>query len=253
VLPVIMAGGSGTRLWPLSRAGYPKQFLVLSGNNRSLFQQAVRACRGWPPTDHGGAPLVVGNEEHRFLVLDQLRELPARTRRPCCWSPMGRNTAPAVTLAALQALEGGADPVLVVTPADQTVTDGRLHRRAAARRAVAAQGAIVILGITPTAPRPATATSAAWRTWARRQACGPVRREARPGHRRALPGRGGYFWNAGMFVLQGRRLDGGAGALPARHRRRLPRGLGQRSTDARFVRPGKAEFAAVPASRWTTR
>ena len=81
-----MAGGSGTRLWPLSRAGFPKQFLVLSGNT-SLFQQAVARLRGWPaPGIAVAAPLVVGNEEHRFLVLDQLRELPVRRPRPCCWS-----------------------------------------------------------------------------------------------------------------------------------------------------------------------
>ena len=107
IQPVIMAGGSGTRLWPLSRAGYPKQFLVLSGNS-SLFQQAARRLQGL------AKPLVVGNEEHRFLILDQLREArldPAAV----LLEPFGRNTAPALTLAALQALEDGADPVLVVT------------------------------------------------------------------------------------------------------------------------------------------
>jgi mannose-1-phosphate guanylyltransferase/mannose-6-phosphate isomerase len=76
VWPVIMAGGSGTRLWPLSRSGFPKQFLVLSGNT-SLFQQAAwHGCVAWPMRRSAWPqPLVVGNEEHRFLVLDQLREL----------------------------------------------------------------------------------------------------------------------------------------------------------------------------------
>ena len=156
---------------------------------------------------------------------------------------MGRNTAPAVTLAALQALEGGADPVLVVTPADQTVTDAAAFTAALARAVrAAAEGAIVILGVTP--DRPETGYGYIRAEGAAR---GAVRRKARPRHGRALPGRGGYFWNAGMFVLQGLGLDGGAGALPARHRRRLPRGLGRaQQTDASFVRPGKAEFAAVP-------
>ena len=121
IQPVIMAGGSGTRLWPLSRAGFPKQFLVLSGN-QSLFQQAAeRTAALGAPGARVAAPLIVGNEEHRFLVLDQLRELkldPAAVML----EPCGRNTAPAVTLAALQAQQGGRDPVLVVTPADQTVT-----------------------------------------------------------------------------------------------------------------------------------
>ena len=98
VLPVIMAGGSGTRLWPLSRAGFPKQFLVLSGNT-SLFQQAASRLMGLADAQIGvAAPLVVGNEEHRFLVLDQLRELKTEPSAVML-EPMGRNTAPAVTLA----------------------------------------------------------------------------------------------------------------------------------------------------------
>jgi hypothetical protein len=104
-----MAGGSGTRLWPLSRAGYRKQFLVLQGNE-SLLQQAAQRLAAL-----GGAapPIVVGNEEHRFLILDQLREARC-TPAAVVLEPAGRNTAPAVTLAALQATHGGADPVLVI-------------------------------------------------------------------------------------------------------------------------------------------
>ena len=123
VQPVIMAGGSGTRLWPLSRAGYPKQFLVLSGdpaNQHSLFQQAVARLRGLATEGITVAgPVIVGNEEHRFLVLDQLHALRVEPAAALL-EPVGRNTAPAVTLAALAALEDGQDPVLVVTPADQT-------------------------------------------------------------------------------------------------------------------------------------
>jgi mannose-1-phosphate guanylyltransferase/mannose-6-phosphate isomerase len=144
-----MAGGSGTRLWPLSRAQHPKQFLVLSGN-RSLFQQAALRLAALADTDIAvDAPCIVGNEEHRFLVLDQLREV--KVEPPTLLlEPLGRNTAPAMTLAALQATQDGADPVLVVTPADQTVTDDPAFT-AALRSAVraAADGGIVILGVTP--------------------------------------------------------------------------------------------------------
>ncbi|MFM2402421.1 MAG: hypothetical protein RL223_301, partial [Pseudomonadota bacterium] len=116
--PVIMAGGSGTRLWPLSRAGYPKQFLVLGGD-----EQAVRRLQGLDGAELAvAAPLIVGNEDHRFLCLDQLRELKVEPAAVLL-EPVGRNTAPAVTLAALAAQADGQDPVLVVTPADQTVTD----------------------------------------------------------------------------------------------------------------------------------
>ncbi len=157
--PVIMAGGSGTRLWPLSRAGYPKQFLVLGGDadrSDSLFQQAVRRLQGLDGAELAvAAPLIVGNEDHRFLCLDQLRELKVEPAAVLL-EPVGRNTAPAVTLAALAALAAqadGQDPVLVVTPADQTVTDEPAFA-AALKQAVlaAADGAVVILGITPDRP-----------------------------------------------------------------------------------------------------
>jgi mannose-1-phosphate guanylyltransferase/mannose-6-phosphate isomerase len=149
VQPVVMAGGSGTRLWPLSRAGYPKQFLVLSGNH-SLFQDAVaRLARLGGDGVQTRAPLIVGNEEHRFLMLDQLRELKAEPLA-LLLEPAGRNTAPALTLAALQAMEGGDDPVLVVTPADQTVTDAEAFARQLGDAVrLAAEGGIVILGIVP--------------------------------------------------------------------------------------------------------
>ena len=99
VQPVIMAGGSGTRLWPLSRAGYPKQFLVLSGRE-SLFQQAVARLQGLGGDGIAVAPpCIVGNEEHRFLVLDQLRDLGLEPSAVVL-EPMGRITAPALTLAA---------------------------------------------------------------------------------------------------------------------------------------------------------
>ena len=106
--PVILCGGSGTRLWPLSRSGFPKQFLVLSGN-QSLFQQAVaRVNRLAAEGISVGDTLVVTNEEHRFLALDQLLELP-QINAQLLLEPAARNTAPALTLAALQAREGGND------------------------------------------------------------------------------------------------------------------------------------------------
>lgn len=119
-LPVILCGGSGTRLWPLSRAGFPKQFLVLSGAT-SLFQQAVERVNKLGAGDIAlGQTLIVTNEEHRFLALDQLREI-KHVQATLILEPMGRNTAPAITLAALQGSENGQDPILVVTPADQAL------------------------------------------------------------------------------------------------------------------------------------
>ena len=242
VQPVIMAGGSGTRLWPLSRAGFPKQFLVLSGKT-SLFQQAAARLQGLAGPDFDvRSPLVVGNEEHRFLVLDQLREI--RTEPAAVLlEPVGRNTAPAVTLAALQAAEDGTDPVLVVTPADQTVTDAAAFTAALARAVrAAAEGAIVILGVTP--DRPETGYG-----YIRTDGARVAQFVEKPDLATAEQylASGGYFWNAGMFVLR-------ASAWLAALQRFRPDILGAcraawaaRSSDASFVRPGKAEFAAVPA------
>jgi mannose-1-phosphate guanylyltransferase/mannose-6-phosphate isomerase len=237
-----MAGGSGTRLWPLSRAGYPKQFLVLSGT-QSLFQQSVLRLQGLGAEDITvSAPLVVGNDEHRFLVLEQLRELRCEPAAVLL-EPLGRNTAPALTLAALQALENGADPVLVVTPADQTVTDAAGFT-AAVRQAVrrAADGSIVILGITP--DRPETGYG-----YIRTDGEAVVQFVEKPDAATAQRylDVGGYYWNSGMFVLRASswmqalerfRPDIAAAARGAFAARRI---------DERFVRPGREEFAAVPA------
>ena len=246
VWPVIMAGGSGTRLWPLSRSGYPKQFLVLAGNS-SLFQQAVSRLKGLADANTElAAPLVVSNEEHRFLALDQLREIHAEPSAVLL-EPVGRNTAPALTLAALQALESGHDPVLVVTPADQTVNDDAAFS-ASMQRAVqaAAGGAIAILGISPTGPEVGYGYIRVEGSGAHRTVAQFVEKPDQATAQKYLDS-GGYYWNAGMFVLRASvwlaalerfRPDIAAACRSA---------FAARSTDHLFVRPGKAEFAAVPA------
>ena len=122
ITPVILCGGSGTRLWPLSRTGFPKQFLCLTGQE-SLFQQAaLRLSKLGNSELEVSKPLIVTGEDHRFLAAEQLREI-GIALGAALLEPAGRNTAPALTLAALSACEGGEDPILVVTPADQTVRD----------------------------------------------------------------------------------------------------------------------------------
>ncbi len=246
VLPVIMAGGSGTRLWPLSRAGYPKQFLVLSGNE-SLFQLAARRLASLAsPEFELAAPCIVGNEEHRFLVLDQLRE----TRQEpgsVLLEPLGRNTAPALTLAALAALEGGTDPILVVTPADQTVTDGAAFT-AALQDAIriAAEGAITILGITP--DRPETGYGYI-RTHSEAGGLSVAQFVEKPDLETAQRylAEGGYYWNSGMFVLRASVWVKALERFRPDILEATRAAWAVRKTDDKFVRPGKAEFAAVPS------
>jgi mannose-1-phosphate guanylyltransferase/mannose-6-phosphate isomerase len=247
VLPVVMAGGSGTRLWPLSRAGYPKQFLVLSGN-QSLFQQAVGRLAGLGGGDIAvGAPLVVGNEEHRFLVLDQLRELRLEPAA-LLLEPFGRNTAPALTLAALQALEAGADPVMVVAPADQTVTDAAAFTASLQSAVqVAAGGSIVILGITP--DRPETGYGYIRSTASERGVAKVAQFVEKPDLATAQRylAEGDYSWNSGMFVLKASVWLGALEAFRPDIAAATRAAWAARSSDAKFVRPGRSEFAAVPA------
>lgn len=206
VLPVILCGGSGTRLWPLSRSGFPKQFLVLSddGSNQSLFQQAIARTHTVAGQNISlGKTLVVTNEEHRFLALDQLREM-KNVSATLLLEPVGRNTAPALTLAALSAIEQGEDPILVVTPADQTVTNPAAFTKALASSIeIAKEGAIAILGITPTAPETGYGYIKvrdggvdAIHTVERF-----VEKPNEPTAKLYLE-EGGYFWNGGMFVLK---------------------------------------------------
>jgi mannose-1-phosphate guanylyltransferase/mannose-6-phosphate isomerase len=152
VTPVILCGGSGTRLWPLSRTGFPKQFLCLTGNE-SLFQHAAQRLAALG-SEHIriAAPIIVSGEDHRFLASEQLREV-GIALGAALLEPTGRNTAPALTLAAFAALQNGQDPVLVVTPADQTIAKPAAFT-AAVQQAIAQaeQDNIVILGVTPDKP-----------------------------------------------------------------------------------------------------
>jgi mannose-1-phosphate guanylyltransferase/mannose-6-phosphate isomerase len=243
VQPVVMAGGSGTRLWPLSRAGYPKQFLVLDGSQRSLLQQAVARLAALGADDlRVAAPLIVGNEEHRFLVLDQLRELRIEPSAVLL-EPAGRNTAPALTLAALAALEDGADPVLAVTPADQTATDPAAFTaalQAAARQA--ADGAIVILGVTPDRPETGYGYIRAGDGLVERFVEKPDAATAA----RYLA-EGGHYWNAGIFVLKASVWMAALERFRPDIATAVRAAWAARRTDERFVRPGKAEFEAVPS------
>jgi mannose-1-phosphate guanylyltransferase/mannose-6-phosphate isomerase len=246
IQPVIMAGGSGTRLWPLSRAGFPKQFLSL-GSDDSLFQQAVARLMGLGGADIAvEAPLIVGNAEHRFLALEQLREKGVEPAAVIL-EPIGRNTAPALTLAALAAREAGADPVLVVSPADQTVTDQAAFA-VALQKAVrgARDGAIVILGITPTSPETAYGYIRSTAAEGLQKVAQFVEKPDAATAARYLA-EGGYTWNSGMFVLRAsvwlKALEQFRPDILAATRA----AWSGRTPDERFIRPTREAFLAVPA------
>lgn len=248
-MPVILCGGSGTRLWPLSRAGFPKQFLVLSGTT-SLFQQAVSRVNSLGAGDIAlGETLVVTGEEHRFIALDQLREMPA-IKATMLLEPVARNTAPALTFAALQAVKDGQDPVLVVTPADQTVQDAAVFTEALQSSVrVAASGSIVILGITP--DRPETGYG-----YIKRAGEVGVLGEYKVAQFAEKPDletaqayleAGDYAWNGGMFVVRASTWLEALKQFRPDILDATEKACAVQTTDHPFVRPDHELFSKIPS------
>lgn len=247
VQPVILCGGTGTRLWPLSRAGFPKQFLCLTGKE-SLFQLAAQRLAGLNADNIAvAAPIVVTNDEHRFLAIEQLRESGLNASR-FLLEPVARNTAPALTLAALAAYDAGADPILVVTPADQTIADENaftLTLQSAIREAE--EGKIVILGVTP--DRPETGYGYIQAEADQKKSVLTVRRFVeKPDVATAQQyvDAGDYFWNAGIFVLKASVWLAALDTFRPDIAESSRLAWDKRNYDHAFIRPGEAEFAAIP-------
>ena len=203
--PVILSGGAGTRLWPLSRELYPKQLLALTGE-RTMLQQTALRLSGLA----AASPVVVCNDAHRFLVAEQLRQLKMDTRAVVL-EPFGRNTAPAIALAALAALKmaAGEDPELLVLPADHVIRDVPAFQKAV-RTALPAvqQGKLVTFGIVPSAPE----TGYGYIQRGTETAAGTglfqiARFVEKPNLERAQEflKSGDYLWNSGMFMFRASR------------------------------------------------
>src|ERR1700754_764927 len=145
LIPLILSGGSGTRLWPVSRKNLPKQFLSLTGDE-TLFQQTVLRASRLPDAS---APIVVASDDHRFLAAEQLQELKL-TGASILLEPMARNTAPAIAVGALQALRKDPEALLLVLPADHLIGDSDSFAEAVAKaRPLAEQDWLVTFGICP--------------------------------------------------------------------------------------------------------
>jgi mannose-1-phosphate guanylyltransferase/mannose-6-phosphate isomerase len=254
VTPVILCGGSGSRLWPLSRTGFPKQFLCLTGAD-SLFQQAAkRLSQLGSDSIQVAAPLIVTGEDHRFLASEQLREAGIQLGAALL-EPIGRNTAPALTLAALAVTEAGQDPILVVTPADQTVANTAAFTQTMQQAiAKAATGSIVILGIQPNRPETGygyihapdkgeVSSDAAIQPLTVQAFVEKPNQATAEGYLQE----GGYYWNAGMFVLKASVWLKALEQFRPDIAQATQQAWQQRSTDAAFIRPGNAEFKAIPS------
>ncbi|MBS0612333.1 MAG: mannose-1-phosphate guanylyltransferase/mannose-6-phosphate isomerase [Proteobacteria bacterium] len=243
IIPVILSGGAGTRLWPLSREMYPKQLLPLI-SERTMLQETALRLRG---VEGAGAPIVVCNEAHRFMVAEQLRTIgvPAAA---ILLEPVGRNTAPAVALAALKAESLAPGATLIVAPADHVIRDTAAFRKAAqVAVAAAAEDKLVTFGVVAHAPE---------------TGYGYIRRGAGAGpafpvaqfiekpvlaKAREYVESGEYYWNSGMFVFKAARflteLERFAPAMLAAARA----SLAAAKSDLDFIRVDKAAFEACPS------
>lgn len=201
MVPVILSGGSGSRLWPLSRQLFPKQFLALTGSH-SLFQETLLRLR----LSGTQKPLVVCNQEHRFIVQEQLQAL-GRGAETIILEPFGRNTAPAVAVAAMYLLAQGRDEVMLVLPADHVILDQEEFHAALDRaRRAAEQGEMVLFGIQPHRPE----TGYGYIKTATALAEGLLLVEQfveKPPYEQACQfvESGHYFWNSGMFLFRASR------------------------------------------------
>jgi mannose-1-phosphate guanylyltransferase/mannose-6-phosphate isomerase len=251
VTPVILCGGSGTRLWPLSRTNFPKQFLCLTGNE-SLFQQAVLRLSDFSNPDIlVASPIIVTSEEHRFLASEQLREIGVELGCALL-EPMGRNTAPALTLAALSAMEENSDPVLVVTPADQTVGDGIAFNESLQQGIIEAdKGSIVILGVAPNKPETGFGyihvdQSLQLNGEAIHLVQGFVEKPDATTAQKYI-NEGGYYWNAGVFLLKASVWLKALERFRPDISKATKVAWNKRILDQKFVRPGMNEFADIPS------
>jgi mannose-1-phosphate guanylyltransferase/mannose-6-phosphate isomerase len=201
LIPVILAGGVGSRLWPLSRDHYPKQFIPLIEKDCSLLQSTLKRITGIADI---AAPLVVCNNDHRFLVAEQLRQLNINNAG-IILEPAAKNTAPAAALAAIKALAVHEDPVLLVLPADHLITNNeQFHRTIKTGAEQAENGNLVTFGVTPTRPE---------------TGYGYIRRKKTDEQKAAYPvdsfvekpdletakqyvESGDYYWNSGMFIFK---------------------------------------------------
>lgn len=244
IRPIILSGGSGTRLWPISRESFPKQLLPISSKRTMLQETALRVS---------GAgfrePIVIGGEDHRFFIQRQLDEAGVAVEA-ILLEPKGRNTAAAAVLAALWTLDQGDDDLLLLMPSDHRIDDPQAFAAAVeGGRAAAEQGGIVTFGARPTEAN----TQYGYIEVGDGEGLGqarPVRRFTEKPDRAAAEeylSRGDHFWNSGIFLFQASTLRDEAIRLLPELVDAVAASLAGKSIDGRFVRPEASAFEAAPS------
>ena len=239
--PVLLSGGSGTRLWPLSREAYPKQFLPLVGEATMLQDTWARVA---PLAAR--PPIVVANEEHRFLAAEQLRRVGV-DHAAIVLEPVGRNTAPAIAAAALQAQAGGGDPLLLALPSDHVVRDAEGFRAAVRAAMPAAEaGALVTFGIVPSAPETGFGYIEAAAGEGVRDVLRFVEKPDAATAQSYLDA-GGYYWNSGMFLFRASRYLAELERFRPDILSAVRAAFGFARHDGDFIRLDSDAFAASPS------
>ena len=238
ITPVIMAGGSGTRLWPLSRAGHPKQFLALNGD-KTMLQQTAERLSGLSTSDS----VTICNEEHRFFVAEQLREIDALGK--IVLEPVGRNTAPAIALAAL--LDKEDDPLLLVLAADHVIADQDAFTDSVMKAVPLAEaGKLVTFGVVPSEPHTGYGYIEAGESLDSAYAVASFQEKPDSETAARYLKDGGYYWNSGMFLFKASRYLQELKTHRPDIAAACEEAVGTVSPDLDFIRVDTEAFAACP-------
>ncbi len=245
ILPVILSGGAGTRLWPLSRELYPKQLLPLACD-KTMLQETINRLDGIQDIE---APLIVCNDAHRFMVDEQARQLNKKPQA-IILEPCGRNTAPAVAIAALYAQKTGSDPVLLILPADHLIQDvPAFHQAVQSGVEQAEQGSLVTFGIVPTLPETGYGYIRAEQR-GNSLACPVAEFVEKPDLATAINylSSGDYYWNSGMFMFRASRYLEELQHYQPDMLIACQNAMTSMTSDLDFQRLDETDFAACPAN-----
>ena len=245
IIPVILSGGSGTRLWPLSRRMHPKQLLPLV-NETTMLQDTITRLTGSPDIDHA---MIICNDDYRFMVAEQVKETDISSNE-IILEPIGRNTAPAIALAAFNAIRDGDDPVLLVLPADHVIADVETFQRALQiGKQQSEAGKLVTFGVVPDMPETGFGYIKA-HTGGENKHCYDVDRFVeKPDTETAAHyvAEGNYYWNSGMFMFRASVYLEALNQHSPEIYQASQAAFNAATRDADFIRIGKNEFEICPS------